>query len=38
MEKDVLVKTVEDTLLPRKSPTVILEPNRTGKTLPCDYI
>jgi len=38
MGKDVLVKTVEDTLLPSKSPTVILEPNRTGKTLPCDYI
>ena len=38
MGKDVLFKTVEDTLLPSKSPTVILRPNRTGKTLPCDYI
>ena len=38
MGKDVLVKTVEDTLIPSKSPTVILGPYRTGKSLPCDYI
>jgi hypothetical protein len=38
MGKDVPVKTVEDALIPSKSPTVILGPNRTGKTLPCDYI
>jgi len=38
MGKDVPVKTIEDTLIPSKSPTVILGPNRTGKTLLCDYI
>ncbi len=38
MGKDAPVKTVEDTLIPGKSPTVILGSNRTGKTLPCDYI
>jgi hypothetical protein len=34
MEKDVLVKTVEDTLIPCKLPIVILWPNRIWKTLP----
>jgi len=38
MGKDVLFKTVEDTLIPGKLPIVILEPKGTGKTLPCDYI
>jgi hypothetical protein len=38
MGKDVKVKIVEDTLIPGKSPTVILGPYRTGKSLPCDYI
>ena len=38
MEKDVLVKTVEDTLIPGKLLIVIFEPKGTGKTLPCDYI
>jgi len=38
MEKDVPVKTVEDTLIPGKLNLFILGPNRAGKTLLCDYI
>ena len=38
MGKDVLVKTVEDTLITGKLPIVILGPKGTGKTVPCDYI
>jgi len=38
MEKDVSIKAIEDILVPGKSPVVIFGPNRTGKTLLCDYI
>jgi len=38
MGNHVTVKIVEDILIPGKLPIVILGPNRTRKTLPCDYI
>jgi hypothetical protein len=38
MEKDVLVKIIEDTFIRSNPLTAILRLNKAGKALSCDYI